>query len=400
MNSMVPKKPSVLFYNFGAKFGGAENVLLKFLSHGSDQADYSVLLNEPGPFQDRLEASEIPVSIIETKAHRFYDIKRGDGLGFRFLLLLPSFLNLFRKTVLFFRNNEFDLIVSNTYKSHIILGCAAWVMKTPTAWRFHDILQNEYEYNNFSRLNLSVLKFLARGVEEISVVSQAVADSFINNGFEASKVKVVHNGLEQSNSKRDNDSLNDKLRLGWIGQFTPWKGIEEFLGLAVQIIDLGKSYGKLVEIQIAGSALFDDQSYEEQLKAMVPETHQDRILFLGHLSNVDEFYSAIDIFFHTATAPDPFPTTVLEAGAHGLLVLASPLGGAREVIEDGINGYIRSIKNQDDVLKLMVEIFNDPHKHLALGAELRTKIQTTFTPEIYHTELEAELLWLSRPKPR
>ncbi len=393
---MDQPRPKILFYNFGARFGGAENVLLKFLEHGSEQAKYHVLLNEPGQFYDRLQASRIPVTIIETKAGRFHDLKRGDTLGLRQFFLIPVLFKLFRAVLAFFKQNTFDLIVSNTYKSHLILGCATWLMRTPTAWRFHDILQHDYKFNRFSKLNLRLLKCWSYRVIEISVVSQAVADSFILNGFDESKIRVVRNGYEVSNSKSDRRKEGQKICVGWIGQFTPWKGIEEFLRLAVQMIDLGEKLGKSIEIRIAGSALFGEQSYEERLKAMVPKTYQDRILFLGHLSNVDEFYSGIDIFFHTATAPDPFPTTVLEAGSHGLLVLASPLGGAQEVIEDGVDGYIRSITNPDDLLSLMTQIINEPDRHLAMGTQLQKRIETTFTLRAYHKQLENELISLTR----
>ena len=44
------EKPSILFYNFGAKFGGAEIVLLKYLEKPSQYFDFKVLLNEFGSF--------------------------------------------------------------------------------------------------------------------------------------------------------------------------------------------------------------------------------------------------------------------------------------------------------------------------------------------------------------
>ena len=385
--------PKILFYNFGSRFGGAENVLFKFLEYGSDAADYSVLLNEEGQFHDRLKELGIPVTVIETRAKRFHNLKRGDGPGLNLLTLLPIFLKLFLS---FFREHPYDLIVSNTFKSHLILGFAAWLMRTPVVWRFHDILQNDFEFNTFSKLNLRLLRFLSGRVVEISAVSQAVADSFIAQGFDPAKVKVVHNGVGSVITKQGASQDLSRIRVGWVGQFTPWKGIEEFLRIAVNLIDLGQRQGRRLEIRIAGSALFDERSYEEQLKAIVPKTHQDHIHFLGHLSNVDELYAGIDIFFHTAIAPDPFPTTVLEAGAHGLLVIASPLGGAREVIADGVNGYIRSIDDQDEVLELLARIINEPGTHLDMGERLRQTIQTTFPLETYHGQLEAELLELAR----
>jgi histidinol-phosphate phosphatase family protein len=66
---------------------------------------------------------------------------------------------------------------------------------------------------------------------------------------------------------------------------------------------------------------------------------QERVLWLGFRSNVEEYLSAADLLVLPARGDD-VPRTVLEAMAHGLPVVASTASGAAAVIEDGNNGLL------------------------------------------------------------
>ncbi|UCE01750.1 MAG: HAD-IIIA family hydrolase [Candidatus Latescibacterota bacterium] len=66
---------------------------------------------------------------------------------------------------------------------------------------------------------------------------------------------------------------------------------------------------------------------------------QERVLWLGFRSNVEEYLSAADLLV-LPTCGDDVPRTALEAMAHGLPVVASTASGAAVLIEDGINGLL------------------------------------------------------------
>ena len=53
---------------------------------------------------------------------------------------------------------------------------------------------------------------------------------------------------------------------------------------------------------------------------------------------MDKFYSAIDILVLPSLLPDPLPTVVLEAMQYGIPVVATPQGGALEMIADNETG--------------------------------------------------------------
>lgn len=388
-------KPKVLFYNFGARPGGAEIVLLEYLKQPSGQIEASVLLNEQGPFLDMLEMHNIPVKIIETKADQFYAMKREQAPGLSMLRAIPSALGLFFRVVKYLKTNDFDLIVSNTFKSHLILGFAAKFYGFKSVWRFHDIVQREYEFNQFSRLNIALMKFVIPNIQKVLPVSKAVTTSFANHGFDTGKFSVVHNGIdigrEPTTPKSDTDQV---LVIGWIGQFAAWKGVKEFINLAKSLVDAQDQIGKDLKFVIAGSALFGDQAYEAEVKDMVTESYAGHFEFLGQVSDIDAFYDRIDVFFHTSVAPDPFPTTILEAGCRGKLVFASDLGGAGEIVQNGETGYLINMFDDQDTLEKVMTTLKDFGAEQEKGLKLQTHIGRNLGTSLYRTRLEAELLQL------
>jgi UDP-glucose:(heptosyl)LPS alpha-1,3-glucosyltransferase len=66
----------------------------------------------------------------------------------------------------------------------------------------------------------------------------------------------------------------------------------------------------------------------------------DRVRFVGSVSDVRPYYAASDSFV-LATLYDPFPNAVLEAMACGLPVVTTRTCGAAEVVREGESGFVR-----------------------------------------------------------
>jgi glycosyltransferase involved in cell wall biosynthesis len=60
-----------------------------------------------------------------------------------------------------------------------------------------------------------------------------------------------------------------------------------------------------------------------------------RVEFLGHRSDVDELMAAADVFCHPNIEPEPFGMVFVEAMLAGLPIVATEMGGAKEILCDG-----------------------------------------------------------------
>ncbi|MBI66004.1 MAG: hypothetical protein CMG64_06905 [Candidatus Marinimicrobia bacterium] len=388
------KKPLVLFYNFTAKMGGAEIVLLEFLKKSSKNLKYKVVLNEYGDFYNQLVKHQIDVDVISTNTNIFYSIKRESSISIQLLKSIPYSLMLLNSFLSYLRKNKADLIVSNTFKSHIIAGICATIVGNNVAWRFHDIIQREYTSHYFSWVNIFLMRIFSLKVLKIIGVSQAVVNSFKKFGFQKSKLSVVHNGLEikKINSDYLINKNNNNIKIGWIGRFTPWKGIEQFINCAKMLIEQKEKIDKNFEFIIGGSALFEESDYELKIKKSIPEPIKKYFTFLGHIKDIDIFYNQIDIYFHTSIAPDPFPTTVLEAGHRGLIVFASNKGGAKEIIKENKTGFLIDISNLDAIVEKSIIVMNNLEINKKKGRSLYTMLINNFSSKNYCENLEYQFL--------
>jgi len=79
---------------------------------------------------------------------------------------------------------------------------------------------------------------------------------------------------------------------------------------------------------------------EEKYRAMCSELGiQEYVIFAGVVSDVEKYYFASDIFIMPSQF-DTFGLVVLEAMAAGLPVIITNRVGARDLVQDGLNGFV------------------------------------------------------------
>ena len=67
---------------------------------------------------------------------------------------------------------------------------------------------------------------------------------------------------------------------------------------------------------------------------------ENRVKFLGFRSDIPQLMAMCDLVAHTSTAPEPFGRVIVEAMLCGKPVVAAQAGGAMELVEDGVNGFL------------------------------------------------------------
>ncbi|MCC6259370.1 MAG: glycosyltransferase family 4 protein, partial [Anaerolineales bacterium] len=128
----------------------------------------------------------------------------------------------------------------------------------------------------------------------------------------------------------------------------------------------------------------DDQNYFDEFKSANPHL---AILVTGQIPHNDlpAYYSLMDVFVHPSLR-DGMPNAVLEALACGKTVIATPVGGVTDVIEDGKNGHLINVNDTNALSQKIIEALN--HNQATLQAFARETIINQFTPQ---KELHANL---------
>src|SRR5205085_2569430 len=134
-----------------------------------------------------------------------------------------------------------------------------------------------------------------------------------------------------------------ELLLGVVAQLTPWKGQDT----AIEALELLRKRGVDAHLLLIGSAKFlaraarhDNAAYIARLRAMVSAAHlDDRVSWLGEREDVPELMRAPDVLLLPSTE-EPFGRAVVEAMAMEVPVLATDVGGPRELVREGQDGRL------------------------------------------------------------
>ncbi len=208
-------------------------------------------------------------------------------------------------------------------------------------------------------------------LDRLWAVSQATRDAHQAQGVDAEKLRVLYNGIDTSQFQprprtgrlvAELGLPSDARIIAMIGQLVQRKGVdltlEAFIAAAGDLPDwhlviVGERYSQKAEARHFEAAL-----HQRCDRSAVPE----RIHFLGRRDDVGELLPEIDLLVHSARQ-EPLGRVLLEAAACGLPVVASDVGGTREVfavadsVECSVVGPLAcELVSADDVAALATAI--------------------------------------------
>jgi glycosyltransferase involved in cell wall biosynthesis len=372
----------ILFLDQSGKPGGAELCLIDIAKPYSDRC--LVGLFADGSFRDLLQQNQIPVQVLTTEAIKVRkESNLAQGLG-----SLKQLTPLIAKVVQTAR--DYDLIYANTQKALVIGALASFFSQRPLVYHLHDILSKEH----FSQTNRRIAVASANRASLVIANSQASQTAFVEAGGRPEITKVVYNGFDPKNYQinefqvrelRQELGLEGKFIIGHFSRLSPWKGQH------ILIEALVKSPEKATVI-LVGDALFGEKDYVESLHQQVAELGlENRVKFLGFRSDIPQLMSACDLVAHTSIAPEPFGRVIVEAMLCGRPVVAAKAGGAIELVEEGINGFLVKPGKPEELAKVITTCIQQPEKTASIANNARIMASQRFDVAIINQQI-AQLL--------
>lgn len=172
--------------------------------------------------------------------------------------------------------------------------------------------------------------------------SQYLANSYLRAGFNYHKMHVLWNGIDTARFVGVKKISSEKIRITYVGYFGKHKGIE----LLIKAVSMLKN--KNIEINLIGAG--EEQDNYKKLAAENGCLHQLR--FWGKIANQDigNAYAETDIYCLPSIWPENQPVSITEAMACGIPVIASDLGGNRELVKDGKTGFLFKAGDEEDLM--------------------------------------------------
>lgn len=165
---------------------------------------------------------------------------------------------------------------------------------------------------------------------------------------------VIPNGIDRTKVKPELPIMvHDPVRIVFAGRFVPQKNLIQILRTLNELKDLPWK-----------ASLIGDGAEMEDLRAKVQANGlEERIELPGWLepAEVVERFQQSDVLFLPSKA-EGLPIVGIQALATGLALVLSNAGGNPEIVEEGVNGYIKAPNDTAGFVEALRSLLTDPEK--------------------------------------
>jgi glycosyltransferase involved in cell wall biosynthesis len=367
---------SVLHVSAAAERGGLEVIMLNILKC-LDRSRFipQVLFLTDGPFVREVQDTGIQTHVID--AGRVREVAKGGRAVARMTRLI--------------RDERIDLVHNHNSKAQIYGGLAARIAGIPSLYHLQGVPKPTLSRDGL----VSVLSVLIPARRTVAC-SNYVAQAFKSAWRMRRKVLVVHSGVILRASAFTGEGPTVRKEFG-VSEEVPlvvmatrlqrWKGVHVFLDSAAHVV---QERPETCFIVVGGTLFGLEKSYAEELRRQADRLGLGQaVVFTGYRRDVSRFYAAADIVVHSSIEPDPFPTVLLEAMASGKPVVASNLGGPREIVEDGVTGLLVPPNSAEYLARAVLTLVRDPGRRVRMGRLGAARVRHLFTADLMVERFQA-----------
>ncbi len=293
----------------------------------------------------------------------------------------PSFLLQALRCAKWMRSNRIDLVHTHDFYTNVfgitaarLAGIEARVASKRETTGMRTPAQDRVE------------KFAFGFSKSIVVNSKAVQAHLIDRGIAPGKLHLIYNGLDLSCFTAEGVDRKEILaRLG-LEHLSSKRLVTLVANLRHDVKNVPMLLRAMqritaetadVDLVIAGEG-----ELEQDLRAMAKGLRIDeRVHFIGRCSRVPELLSASTVCVLTSKA-EGFSNSLLEYMAAVRPVVATNVGGAAEVIEDGVNGYLVESDDDTALADQLINLLTDETKARSFGLAGRRVAKERFSDEI------------------
>jgi glycosyltransferase involved in cell wall biosynthesis len=258
-----------------------------------------------------------------------------------------------------------EVVLANCAYSFLASVFAAKLSRTPVIWL--------EQTTTLPSGNL--LRRMMSWADRIVAVSEAIRTQFVALAPDAQqKMTVIYNGVDterfaprraSQETRRALGLAQDARVVGAVSRLSPEKGIEFFIAaanaLARDAID--------VRFLIVGDG---------PERARLEKIANGAVIFLGQRDEIPELLHAMDVFVLPSLA-EGFGMAAAEAMACGLPVIASDVGGLREIVAPNETGILVPPREANALANAILELLHDENKRRAFGERGRARVEQNFT---------------------
>ena len=230
------------------------------------------------------------------------------------------------------------------------------------------------------KLIIALYRFAFADIQTVFFQNTGDMDFFKKQSIAAGKHKILPgSGVNlkrfplQPYPECGDGTEGEVVRFAFVSRIMKEKGIEQYLEAAEMVRKLYSA----VEFHVCG---FCEPEYEGRLEEL---NNSGVIIYHGMIRNVAEFIKTIHCVVHPTYYPEGISNVLLEACSSGRPIITTDRRGCREVVDNGVNGYMIPEKNSEELFKAIKHFLQLSNKEkMIMGLNGRRKVEEHFSRDI------------------
>ncbi len=376
----------IAYLNPSGQLGGAETSLREILSAvRATEPDWELwlILGQDGPLANQARQLGVQVKVVPFPRGVARIGESNSGRLTTLLSLIPQLFGVaayVRRLSHVLKEVQASIIHTNGLKMHV-LGALAHPKGSRLVWHIHD-------YVSRRPVMRYALHWLSESADSIIANSYSVA-SDVRSVLPDSHVVTIHNAVDLERFTPDGPRLDldalaqlppaspGTIRVGLVATFARWKGHLQFLKALAEIGTEMPVRGYVIggPIYETSAGQWSERELRENVRTLGLE---DRVGFTGFVKDTPAAMRALDVVVHASTEPEPFGMVLIEAMACGRAPIASPCGGAAEIIEDGVTALAHETGSSSSLSIQIRRLASNQEQRQVLGRNARKMVERKF----------------------
>ena len=321
---------------------------------------YEVFASLPaGEFEEQIKA--LGCTYIET------DINRRGTNPFEDLKLYGKYKKMMREI-------KPDLVLTYTIKPNVYGGMACQKYKIPYIVNVTGLGSALENGGALQQLTKQMYKAGLKKANMVFLQNEENLNFMKKNGVLSGPYDLIPgSGVNTSQYAYCDYPKEEMIHFVFVGRMMKEKGFELYLDCAKQIHD---KYPNTL-FHICG---IKEENYYERVRQL---SEEGVCYYHGLVDDMKEIYSQVHCVIHPTYYPEGMSNVLLEASACGRPVITTNRAGCREIVDDGINGFIVEQKNLNDLVEKVEKFLSLSNKEKEqLGKNGRKKVEQQFDRKI------------------
>jgi len=293
-------------------------------------------------------------------------------------------VKLFSMYIKLIRNVRPDIVLTYTIKPNIYAGMVCALLGIPYIANITGLGTAVEKGGIIQKIAIILYKIGLRRAQMVFFQNSENRDFMLNHGIiKGAYGTIPGSGVNLQKYKPLEYPNGETTDFVFIGRIMKEKGIDQYIDAAKYI------RGKYPQTRFHICGAFEE-NYGEQMKEF-----QDSgiILYHGVVKDMISLYQIASCTIHPSYYPEGLSNVLLESCACARPIITTNRAGCREVVDDGVNGFICKQKDSEDLIKQIEKFIALPYeKKKQMGLAGRAKVEKKFdrniVVEAYLKEIE------------